>query len=210
MPKARKPPRPKRAAPAARKPASAARARAQADVARADPALFGPLTEGEHADALRTLLEDERLRSMAKVGRYRVITVEPLVIKPPENLAGRRLARVVIYDYAGDRCVDACVDLDHGAVCYVGTSTAQPMLSPDEEAEAIAVAMRDERVSRGIALGDGPLCAMHYWSRRAADLAYRRRAAAVLLGPPSGPPAIVAVVDLMDNVVVEVVAAAQW
>jgi hypothetical protein len=98
--------------------------RLQSDVAYADPRLFEPLSEGERADAIRTLLEDERLREMAKVGRYRVITVEPLVTKPPDPVAGRRLARAVIYDYAADRCVDVCVDLDRGAVCHVSFSTA--------------------------------------------------------------------------------------
>src|SRR5690349_854518 len=67
-----------------------------ADVSEADPTLFDPLTPGETADALRTLIEDRRLSSMAKVGRYRVICTEPLVVKPPHWLAGHRLARVVV------------------------------------------------------------------------------------------------------------------
>src|SRR3982750_3315147 len=69
------------------------------DVVKADPALFDPLTPGEVADALRTLTEDRRVSPMAKVGRYRVIATEPLVVKPPHLLAGHRLARVVVYDY---------------------------------------------------------------------------------------------------------------
>src|SRR5688572_23604614 len=73
-------------------PARAARRRSAPET-RVEVALFAPLTEGERADALRCLLEDERLRGLAKVGRYRVITVEPLVVKPPAALAGRRLAR---------------------------------------------------------------------------------------------------------------------
>lgn len=181
-----------------------------ADPRLADAGLFAPLTEGERADALRCLLEDERLRAMAKVGRYRVITVEPLVVKPPEPLANRRLARVVIYDYAADRCVDACVDLDRGAVCFVGQSTAQPMLSRDEEHDAIAIALRDERVTRGLRAGDAPVAVMHYWSHKVVDLAYRRRSAAVLFGQPGTRPNIVAVVDLIDGVVGEVVPAEQW
>lgn len=184
--------------------------RAQADVAQADAGLFLPLGEGERADALRTLLEDERLRGLAKVGRYRVIAVEALVLKPPEPLAGRRLARVIVYDYAGDRSIDACVDLDHGAVCHVSSSQAQPMLSIAEEAEARAIALKDERVSRGIALGDAPLVTFHYWGRRPMDLAYRRRSAAVVFGTPDSPPTLVAVVDLVDETVIEVVPAEQW
>src|SRR4051794_26981977 len=53
------------------------------DIASAAPALFDPLTPGEVADALRTLTEDRRLSSTAKVGRYRTICSEPLVVKPP-------------------------------------------------------------------------------------------------------------------------------
>src|SRR4051812_33016200 len=51
-------------------PALAARAtrRVTVDVRLADPLLFAPLTEGERADAVRSLLEDERLRGLAKVG----------------------------------------------------------------------------------------------------------------------------------------------
>ncbi len=81
------------------KPAKAAGGRKAPDIANSDPALFDPLTPGEAADALRTLTEDKRVSSMAKVGRYRVICTEPLVVKPPHRMAGHRLARVVAYDY---------------------------------------------------------------------------------------------------------------
>src|SRR4051812_27489881 len=50
-------------------PARATR-RITVDVRHADVSLFAPLTEGERADAVRCLLEDERLRGLAKVGRY--------------------------------------------------------------------------------------------------------------------------------------------
>src|SRR5262249_35897661 len=113
--------------------AKPARAAPAPDVVHADPALFDPLTPGEIADALRTLTEDRRLSSMAKVGRYRVIATEPLVVKPPHLLAGHRLVRVVAYDYAADRAVEACVDLDAGVVAQLDITRAQPMLSRDEE-----------------------------------------------------------------------------
>ena len=83
---------------------------------------------------------------MAKVGRYRVICTEPLVVKPPHWMAGHRLARVVAYDYAADRAVDACVDLDAGVVAHLELTQGQPMLSRDEEALAVSIAMVDERV----------------------------------------------------------------
>ena len=182
----------------------------RADVAHADPTLFSPLTPGEVADALRTLTEDRRLGNMAKVGRYRVIATEPLVVKPPHWMAGHRLARVVVYDYAADRCVDACVDLDAGIVAHLDITKSQPMLSRDEEAVAIGVALSDERVRGQLGLGDEPLSAMHYWGRRSSDLAYSRRSAAVLFGRQGGHPSLVAVVDLLENMVTQVVPAEHW
>jgi hypothetical protein len=186
------------------------RPRGEADVAYADPGLFAPLTPGEIADALRTLTEDRRLATTAKVGRYRVIATEPLVVKPPHWIAGHRLARVVIYDYAADRSIDACVDLDAGVVAHVETSRAQPMLSRDEEEVAISCAVADDRVRAKLTLGEEPLVCAHYWGKDQADLAYARRSAAVMFGRPGAAPSLVAVVDLLDNLVTAVVPAAQW
>jgi hypothetical protein len=180
------------------------------DVVLSDPTLFAPLTPGEVADALRTLIEDRRVGNMAKVGRYRVIATEPLVVKPPHWMAGHRLARVVVYDYAADRCVDATIDLDAGIVAHLDLTKSQPMLSRDEEATAIGVAIADERVRGRLSLGEEPLSAMHYWGRRESDLAYARRSAAVIFGRPGAQPSLVAVVDLLDNLVTDVVAASQW
>jgi hypothetical protein len=180
------------------------------DVSKADPSLFAPLTQGERAEAIRILTEDKRMSEMAKVGRYRVISAEPLTVKPPRPLAGKRLARIVIYDYAGDRCIDACVDLDSSSVPHLKQSRSQPMLSREEEAVAISIAMMDERVGGLLSLGDEPRVAMHYWSSRDTDLAFSRRSAAVIFGRPGARPSVVAVVDLVDNHVAEVVSAGQW
>jgi Cu2+-containing amine oxidase len=180
------------------------------DVVKADPSLFDPLTPGEVADALRTLTEDRRLGSMAKVGRYRVICAEPLVVKPPHWMAGHRLARVVVYDYASDRCVEACVDLDAGVVAHLELTKGQPMLSRDEEAMAISIAMVDDRVREKLQLGDVPQTTMHYWGRNQNDLAYARRSAAVIFGRTDGHASLVAVVDLLDNLVTQVVPAELW
>ena len=68
-------------------------------------------------------------------------------------MAGHRLARVVAYDYAADRAVDACVDLDAGVVAHLELNTSQPMLSRDEEALAISIAMADDRVRDKLADG---------------------------------------------------------
>ena len=182
----------------------------QPDVADADPALFDPLTPGEAADALRTLTEDKRLSAMAKVGRYRVICTEPLVVKPPHWMAGHRLARVVVYDYAADRCIDACIDLDAGVVAHLELTKSQPMLSPDEEAIAISIAMSDERVHGKLGMGEGPMSTMHYWGRTQGDLAWARRSAAVIFGRSGGHSTLVAVVDLLDNQVTQVVPAELW
>jgi hypothetical protein len=184
--------------------------RKRADVAQADPTLFDPLTPGEIADALRTLTEDRRLGSMAKVGRYRVICTEPLVTKPPHPMAGHRLARVVAYDYAADRAVDACVNLDAGVVTHLELTRSQPMLSRDEEALAASIAMVDDRVRSKLSIGDVPQMTMHYWGRNDKDIAYARRSAAVVFGRDAGHATLVAVVDLIDNTVTQVVPAELW
>jgi len=207
-----------RAAPKPEVPARAAKsaaakptpAKPAPDVARADATLFDPLTPGEVADALRTLMEDRRLSSMAKVGRYRVICTEPLVVKPPHWMAGHRLVRVVAYDYAADRTVDACVDLDAGVVAHLELSKGQPMLSRDEEALAVSIAMVDDRVRAKLAIGDTPQSTLHYWGRTTEDLAYARRSAAVVFGRPDGHASVVAVVDLLENLVTQVVPAERW
>ena len=181
-----------------------------ADVTRADATLFDPLTPGEVADALRTLTEDRRLSSMAKIGRYRVICNEPLVVKPPHWMAGHRLVRVVIYDYAADRAVEACVDLDAGVVAHLELTQGQPMLSRDEEALAVSLAMVDDRVRAKLAIGDTPQSTLHYWGRTTEDLAYSRRSAAVVFGRPDGHASVIAVVDLIENLVTQVVPAELW
>ena len=205
---------PKKAASAKAAPAKASKKSAAPppppDVVASDPTLFAPLTPGESADAVRTLMEDRRITGMAKVGRYRVVATEPLVVKPPHWMHNHRLARVVVYDYAADRCVDACVDLDAGVVAHLDISKAQPMLSREEEAIATSVATLDERVREKLALGDAPQVTMHYWGKDASDPAYARRSAAVVFGRPGGHPSLVAVVDLLDNQVTAVVPAGSW
>jgi hypothetical protein len=210
MPAVKKKTKPKaKPAPVAKSAKKPAAKRAP-DVAKADPALFDPLTPGEIADALRTLTEDRRVTAMAKVGRYRVICTEPLVVKPPHWMAGHRLVRIVVYDYAVDRAVDACVDLDAGVVAHLDINTSQPMLSRDEEMLAIEIAMTDSRVSEKLHMGEAPQATFHYWGRVPGDLAFARRSAAVVFGRPDGHASIVAVVDLLDQAVTQVVPAELW
>ncbi len=178
--------------------------------AAVDLSLFHQLTEGERANALRILTEDSRLSSMARVGRYRVIAVEPLAVKPPHEISGARLARVVVYDYATDRSVDGCVNLDSGKVAYLNITRAQPMLAREEEAAAISIALGDERVKEQLSLGDEPQVAMHYWSQNDTNLSFSRRSAAVIFGRPDARPSLIAVVDLLDNLVCDIVPASQW
>src|SRR5689334_20026147 len=165
----------KKPKPKAKPTSSNGKGRRAPDVVLADPDLFDPLTPGEIADALRTLTEDRRLAQMAKVGRYRVICTEPLVVKPPHWMAGHRLVRVVAYDYSTDRTVDGCVDLDAGVVSHLELTRAQPMLSRDEEALAVSIAMVDEQVRDKLALGDVAQSTLHYWGRTADDPSYPRR-----------------------------------
>lgn len=184
--------------------------KAPPDVVKADPTLFDPLTPGEVADALRTLTEDRRVASMAKVGRYRVICTEPLVVKPPHWMAGHRLARVVAYDYAADRAVDATVDLDAGVVAHLEVDKSQPMLSRDEEALAVSIATLDERVRSKLAMGDSAQAVLHYWGRNTTDISFARRSAAVTFGRSDGHASLIVVVDLVDQAVTQVVPAEQW
>jgi hypothetical protein len=174
------------------------------------PELFLPLSAGESADALRTLTEDSRVATMAKVGRYRVICTEPLVVKHQNRLAGHRLARVVVYDYAADRCIDACVDLDAGVVAHLDINRSQPMLSREEEALAISIATADDEVRSTLTLGEQPQLATHYWGKDASEIAYSHRSAAVLFGRAGEHPAMVVVVDLLDNQVTNIVPANRW
>lgn len=175
-----------------------------------DATLFGSLTDGERAEALRLLTEDPRLAGMANVGRYRVIAVEALAVKAPAELSTHRLARAVIYDYSSERSVDASVDLDTGKVTHLKVARTQPMLSREEESAATAIALADEQVTSKLAPGDAPQVAMHYWSHSPTSLAHARRAAAVLFGQPTGATSLIAVVDLLDNLVCEIVPAAEW
>ncbi len=177
---------------------------------KGDPLLFSPLSEGERADALRILTADRRLAEMTAIGRYRIIAVEPLVVKPPHKLAKHRLARVVAYDYAADRSVHAAIDLDEVKVAHLQTGPIQPMLAREEEAAAVSIALASDEVHAQLILGDEAQAAMHYWSPREADISYRRRSAAVLFGQPAARPRVVAVIDLLDSRVIEVVPAAQW
>lgn len=147
---------------------------------------------------------------MAKVGRYRVIAVEPLAFKPGHEFAAQRIARVVIYDYSADRCVESNVDLDTSEVRYLAVNKSQPMLSSDEEVIAMEIALASEEVRQLLALGESPQATMHYWSNRPADMAHSRRSAAVLFGLHGERPSVVAVVDLIDAAVTEIVPAGLW
>jgi hypothetical protein len=51
---------------------------------------------------------------------------------------------------------------------------------------------------------------LHYWGRTADDLAFARRSAAVVFGRADGHASIIAVVDLLENLVTRVVPAERW
>jgi hypothetical protein len=95
-------------------------------------------------------------------------------------------------------------------VAHLELTRAQPMLSRDEEALAVSIAMVDARVREKLALGDTAQSALHYWGRGSDDLAFARRSAAVVFGRADGHASVVAVVDLLENMVTQVVPAEHW
>ena len=97
-----------------------------------------------------------------------------------------------------------------GVVAHLELNKGQPMLSRDEEAIAVSIAMSDVRVREKLSLGDAPKSTMHYWGRTPDDQAFGRRSAAVTFGRADGHATLVAVVDLLDNSVTQVVPAEQW
>lgn len=157
--------------------------------------------KGEGEEALRILLDDEMMRTIARIGRFRVRAHETVVAEPPDPLAGHRLALIDIVDYSSDRSVRACVDLDRGGVASLRCSPGEPRLAPEEEALALTVALADRRVAGGIALGDLPQAIVHV--ARGGE-AGAHRAAAVVFGAPRSTPSLVAIVDLARSVVTRV------
>ena len=152
--------------------------------------------------ALRILLDDDMMRSIARIGRFRVLATETAVAEPPDPLAGHRVARISLLDYASDRSVSACVDLDRSSVASLSCAPAAARLAPEEEAEALALALADPRVADSLALGDEPQAIMH--------VAHAHRSAAVVFGMPRSAPSLVAVVDLARSVVTRVVPPERW
>jgi hypothetical protein len=158
--------------------------------------------EGE--EALRILLDDDMMHSIARIGRFCVLANETVVVEPPDPLAGHRMAHIDLVDYARDRAVKATVDLELGGVSSLSCAPAASTLAPQEEAEALAVALADRRVSGGINLGDEPQAIMHTGD------ACGHRSAAVLFGLARAQPTLVAVVDLARRQVTRVVPADRW
>jgi hypothetical protein len=159
---------------------------------------------GQRAAALRILLDDEMMRSIARIGRFRVLATQTTVAQPPDPLAGHRLAWIDLVDYERDRSVKACVDLDRGDVTSLRCAPGEHRLDPVEEAEALDVALADRRVADGLALGDLPQAILHVGAGET------HRTAAVLFGMPRQSPSLVAVVDLARSVVTRVVPAERW
>lgn len=158
----------------------------------------------ENAAALRILLDDEMMRSIARIGRFRVLANQTVVAEPPDPLAGHRLAWIDLVDYERDRSVKACVDLDRGDVASLRCAPGEHRLAPAEEAEALDVALADRRVAGSLSLGDLPQAILHVGASDA------HRTAAVLFGCKGASPSIVAVVDLARSVVTRVVPAERW
>ncbi len=179
------------------KPRSPARSRAPED------------DRGDHEEALRILLDDDMMKSIARIGRFRVLAQETLVAEPPDPLAGHRISHINLVDYTRDRTVLARVDLDLRGVASLSCAPAAATLAPEEEAEALAVALADRRVAEGISLGDAPQAITHIGTR-AGDLARTHRSAAVVFGTGRSQATLVAVVDLARRTVIQIVPAERW
>ena len=168
-----------------------------------------PLSRGETAHAVRLLISADSLETMSELGRYQVIAAEPVAAKTGD-LAGARLAHVVVYDHADTRSVSGLVNLDAGEVVSVELTSAQPALSPLEEERAMEIASADARVKDALSSEDFPLSVLHTWSRKPSERAYTRRSAAVLYGHGARDVTVVAVVDMTGGEVIEVSPADKW
>lgn len=164
--------------------------------------------EGERDEALRILLDDDMMKSIARIGRYRVLALETVVAEPPDPLAGHRISTIEVVDYTRDRTVKARVDLDNGGVASISCAPAADKLAPEEEADALAVALADRRVAGGISLGDLPQTILHIGTRT-SDLTCSHRSAAVVFGTQRAQ-TLVAVVDLARRLVTRIVPAEGW
>ena len=168
---------------------------------------FLPLTQGEKASATRLLLEDPRLASMAKVGRYQVISAEPW-IKKSKQKKGSRSAKILVFNYASNKTLHAFIDLQEGKIVKLVQDGSQPMLSPEEECRATKIALLDQRVSTEISGNQKPLAVLQYWSSKESDLSYNQRSAALVFGDKG--PTLVAIVNLNSASVIDVVPNHKW
>ena len=163
------------------------------------------MTKGGRRDdgarALAILLANDMMRRIARSGRHRVRANRPLVVEPPDPLAGKKLRFLEVVDYASDRMVTACIDLDEGCVALFRCATADTLLGPAEEDDAIGVALADRRVAAGISLGDCPQSIIR------VD-AHPHRSAEITFGTPRRAPSLVAVVDLARMAVTRIIPAA--
>ena len=159
------------------------------------------------ARALEILLGNDMMRSIARAGRYRVRTNDPLAVHPPDPLAGRTVRFIELIDYASDRSVSARVDLDRQEVALLRCVPAGARLAPAEEDDAIALALADRRVAQGLSLGDRPQSIVHVGPRAGAP---PHRSAAVTFGARRRAPSLVAVVDLARRTVTRVLPPDRW
>jgi hypothetical protein len=154
----------------------------------------------EGTRALGILLADDMMRTIARSGRYRVRMNRPLVRDSPDPFVGKNIRFIDVVDYASDRSITAGVDMDDEAVAFLHCAPGEALLGPDEEDDAIAVAVADRRVSAGLSLGDCPQSIVR------VDAA-PHRSAAITFGMPRSTPSLVAVVDLARRTVTRIIPA---
>ena len=155
----------------------------------------------EADEALHILLADEMMRSIARGGCYRVRVNDRLGVESSDPQAGRRVRFIDLVDYASDREVTACVDLDRSTITSLRCRPAEARLAPAEEADALSVALADRRVAAGIALGDRPQSIVRVGG---AGTEPHHRSAAVTFGTPRSAPSLVAIVDLARRAVTKI------
>ena len=169
--------------------------------------LFQPLTPGEKAMATRVLLEDPRVASMAKVGRYQVISAEPWVPKLKKSKP-KRAAKLVVYDYALNKTIQAFIDIENIKIDKLIQNSSQPMLSKEEECKAIKIASSDSQIASALAKDESLQAVLHYWSSKESEQSYNQRSAALVFGDKE--PTLVAIVNLNNASVIDVVPAHKW
>jgi hypothetical protein len=103
--------------------------------------------------AARAALRHDAVRAEMDGPQARLVALQPL--DPPDEPVAARAVRATLYDYAAERALLLDVPLEGGGAPTVASSARQPLPSPEEFDDAVAV-VRDHS-ELGPALRDGRL-----------------------------------------------------